>query len=92
MDCQVPDDIIKARFNKLLETVNPIIYDINKSFIGKTVKALAEDISQTGQGMVSGRTGQNTLVHFESDKSVIGRIIDVEITGVKTFYMSGKIV
>ncbi len=90
MDCQIPDDIVKSRFNKLLETVNPIIYDINHSFIGKTVKVLAED--KGSNNMVSGRTEQNTLVHFEAPESIIGNIVDIKINGNKTFYLTGELI
>ena len=58
----------------------------------QTFKVLAEDVSGSDDNFITGRLTDNSLVHFEADKSVIGNIVDVEITDCKTFYLIGKLI
>ena len=39
---------------------------------------------------VTGRLDDNTLVHFRSDRDVIGTMVQVKITDNKTFYLIGE--
>ena len=91
MENQVPQDVITKRFQKLLDELNPIIYEINESQIGKTVKVLAEEINKQNESLLTGRAENNSIIHFEAGKNLIGEIVNVEITEVKTFYSIGKL-
>ena len=86
---QVPEDIVKRNFNRVLDALNPIIYDINKEKIGKVYKVLADDVSSDAD-FITGRLEDNSLVHFKGDRSMLGEILDVRITDCKTFYLIGE--
>lgn len=90
MKDQVDEKVIKQGFNNVLDTLNPIIYEINKQHIGKTFKVLAEGVSQD-ENYITGRLEDNTLVHFKAMPRVIGEILDVKIIDCKTFYLIGEL-
>ena len=90
MDNQVEEKEAKKNFNKVLEALNPIIFDINKSKIGNTYNVMIDGISTTDETYVTGRLEDNSLVHVKGDKSLIGEIFKVKITSCKTFYLNGE--
>lgn len=92
MENQVSEEEAKKGFNRVLEVLNPIIYEINKEKLGKTYKVLAEDVSASDESFITGRLTDNSLVHFKADKSVIGSIVEVKIIECKTFYLTGELV
>ncbi|TCT14996.1 tRNA-2-methylthio-N6-dimethylallyladenosine synthase [Natranaerovirga pectinivora] len=87
---QVPEDIVKDRFNRLLETLHPSVNKKAKEQVGKTVKVLVEELNGQGDGLVTGRLSSNHLVHLKGDKDLIGKIIDVKILEAKNFYLIGE--
>lgn len=92
MENQVPEEQVKVQFNRVLDAVNPIIYQLNCEKVGKVFKVLAEEVSDNNSQYITGRTEDNSLVHFKADKSIIGQIVNVKITECKTFYLTGEIV
>ena len=90
MEAQVPEDVVSCRFARLLDELTPIAYEISASNIGRVVKVLAEEINQSNPDMLTGRAGDGSIVHFTGDTSCIGEIVDVRITGCKTFYLMGE--
>lgn len=90
MENQIPEDDVKKQFNRVINALNPVVYEKNKSHIGKVYKVLAEDVSGSDERFITGRLEDNSLVHFEADKGVIGNIAEVEIIDCKTFYLIGK--
>lgn len=87
---QVPEDITKKRFNRLLELVNSMVHDVNEKFIGSVMPVLVEEQSKNSPSMVTGRTPNNLLVHLEGDASLIGTVVDVKLTDNKSFYIIGE--
>lgn len=90
MENQVSDEQAKKNFNAVLDTLNPIIYEINRQKVGKEFKVLAEAVSQSDSSFITGRTDDNSLVHFKGDESLIGTMVNVKITDCKTFYLIGE--
>jgi len=90
MENQVPENEVKEQFNRVLEKLNPIVFEKNKEHIGKVFKVLAEEVSASDSHFITGRLEDNSIVHFKESKNVIGKIVDVEITGSKTFYLIGE--
>ncbi len=90
MENQVEPAVVKKNFNRVLETLNPIIYEINKEKTGKTYKVLAEDYSDHDPGLLTGRLEDNTLIHFKGSGNSIGKITNVKVTDCKTFYVLGE--
>jgi tRNA-2-methylthio-N6-dimethylallyladenosine synthase len=92
MENQIPDDIKHDRFNRLLEVVNTISKEKNMRYKDKVVEVLVEGESKTDSTKLTGRTRQNKLVNFEGSKDLIGKLVDVKITEVKTFSLNGIVV
>ena len=90
MDGQVLETDAKERFNKLLDILKPISYEINKKQIGTIQKVLVESVSKNDSEVLSGRADNNMIVHFKGDKNLIGEIVDIKIDGCKTFYLTGE--
>lgn len=90
MENQVPEDEAKKNFNRVLDALNPIIYELNCEKVGKVYKVMADDVSANDESYITGRLEDNSLVHFKGDRSMIGDIFDVKITDCKTFYMIGE--
>ena len=90
MENQVSEEHAKKSFNAVLETLNPIIYEINCEKVGGEFKVLAEAVSQSDSSFITGRTEDNSLVHFKGDESLIGTMVNVKIKDCKTFYLIGE--
>ncbi len=86
MENQVPEDVVKDRFDRMLQVLNPIVHDVVQEQVGKTVWVLAEETSKHNACILTGRTEQNILVHFAGEKNLIGQMVPVKITENKTFY------
>lgn len=89
MENQVPEDVVKDRFDRLLLRVQEIASEVAQKHVGETVLVLAEEKNDHDDTMVTGRTSDNYLVHFAGDESLIGTIVPVKITECKGFYYIG---
>ena len=92
MEGQIPDDVKSRRFARLLDVQNEISRGKNRAYVGKTVRVLVEGRSKTDPERLTGRTGQNRLVHFRGDDSLIGRYADVRVTGAETHALFGELI
>lgn len=92
MPMALTDERIHENFESMLEVQNEISREINETYVGSVQKVLAESESKTDSNMISGRTEGGKIVHFEADRSVIGKMVNIEITSVKTWFLKGKIV
>ncbi len=90
MDDQIPEDVVKNRFDRLLAEVQKGANEQTARFEGQVQKALVEDVNSQLEGYVTGRLGSSMVVHFPGDASLIGKIVDVELTEAKGFYYIGK--
>ncbi len=91
MENQIPEDVVKSRFDRLLSEVQNISSEVVKRYEGKTLPVLVEQINEQDSSLVTGRLSNNTVVHFEGDKSLIGQIIDVKLNECKGFYYLGSV-
>lgn len=91
MEDVISDAEKKDNFNRMLKIQDAISKEKNLCYLGKTVKVLAEGPSKTNPDFCSGRTDGGKIVNFKSDSTVIGKIVNVEITDAKTWSLSGKI-
>ena len=67
MENQVSEDVVKARFDKLLALVQDISGEKTAQSVGKVEPVLVEEVSGQEEGLLTGRTSQNYLVHFPGD-------------------------
>ncbi len=86
----IDDDVKKQRLNKLNQVVNKYAKVANDKYLGKTVEVLLEKESLK-EGFLSGYTDTMKLVNVEADKSMLGKIVSVYITDVKTWSLNGEL-
>ena len=61
-------------------------------YVGTETTALIEDIDDHEDGFVTGRLGNNMVVHVKGDAGLIGRIVKVRLNEAKGFYYLGEII
>lgn len=89
---QVPEDVIKDRFDRLLKTVQRISREITDERVGQVVDVLMEEVNSQSSELVTGRLSCNAVVHVKADPSCIGTIRKVKLTESKGFYYMGEFV
>ena len=89
MEDQVPEDVVKERFDRLLEEVQRISAEVSGRDAHTVQKVLVENMDDHQDGFVTGRMDNNTIVHFPGDESLIGKIVDVYLDESKGFYYMG---
>ena len=89
MEDQVPEDVVKDRFDRLLKEVQDTAAQVVKRDEGTVQKVLVEEMDTHEPGYVTGRLSNNTVVHFPGDASLIGQIVDVSLDEARGFYFMG---
>jgi tRNA-2-methylthio-N6-dimethylallyladenosine synthase len=89
MQEQIPEEIKKMRFNKLLKLQNKISKEINTELVGKIVKVLTEGMSKNDKKVYSGRTDNNKIVNFKAENVIPGDLVEVKITQAQTWSLEG---
>jgi len=88
---QVPEEVKKRRFDRLLELQNRISNEINKKLEGSVLEVLVEGASKTNKDALTGRTRTNKIVNFPGNKELVGKLVKVEITRALTWSLEGKL-
>lgn len=92
MENQVPQETVTRNFDRLLKTVQEVAAERTARFEGETMPVLVEDVDSHEEGMLTGRLGNNTVVHFEGGRDLIGSIVDVKLDECRGFYYIGSMV
>ena len=92
MENQVPEDVVKDRFDRLLKEVQDIAAEAILRDEHTVQDVLVEDLDSHEPGFVTGRLSNNTVVHFKGDASLIGKIVKVSLDEAKGFYFMGTMV
>ena len=92
MENQVPEEVVKREFNRVLEAVQEVSKERTGGMEGQVADVLFEEINDHDSSMLTGRMSNNTLVHAVADKSLIGKILPVKLTEAKGFYYMGELV
>ena len=90
MENQVPEEIVKDRFNRLLALVQEIAQEMSRRVEGQTLPVLVESINEQDAALVTGRLSNNLLVHFPGDENLIGKIVNVYLKECRGFYYLGE--
>lgn len=90
MENQVPEDIVKDRFDRLLKEVQSIATEVCKVHEGTIQPVLVEQINHQDSQLVTGRLSSNLVVHFPGNANLIGKIVDVKLKECKGFYYIGE--
>lgn len=91
MDNQVPEDVVKDRFDRLLALVQKHGHEKVKALEGTTQEVLVEEVNEQDSSLVSGKLANNVTVHFPGDESMIGKIVKVRLNCCKGFYFIGEL-
>jgi len=89
MPDQVPEDVIDARHQDLLERTNAIIREQLETQVGARVEVLCEGPSKNNPLRLTGRTRGNKIVLFEGDERLIGQLIQVQVERASGFCLYG---
>lgn len=90
MENQVPEDVVKDRFDRLLNEVQTIAAEVCAVHEGTDQEVLVESVSDHNPGMVTGRMSNNLLVHFEGSEDMVGTFVTVHLSECKGFYYLGE--
>lgn len=89
---QVPPEIVKDRFDRLLKEVQEISAQVCALHTGTIQEVLTEAVNDHDPSLLTGRMSNNLLVHFPGDPSLIGKIVKVHLDQCKGFYYMGTMV
>lgn len=79
------------RLRFLNSVVTDVAHKINKGYIGRREQILVEGRSDRHPERFMGRTGTNKIVNFDGQESMIGQLVDVEITTANPWALRGKL-
>jgi tRNA-2-methylthio-N6-dimethylallyladenosine synthase len=88
----IPAEVKKERFHLLTEDLKRSSFALNKNMIGKTYKVLVRGKERKGEflsGLTEGKI--NVRIHA-NDTSLIGQIVNVNITSAAGFSVAGDLV
>ncbi|MBO5520580.1 MAG: MiaB/RimO family radical SAM methylthiotransferase, partial [Eubacterium sp.] len=89
MDNQIDEETMHDRFDRLLRMVQEIGREQTARFTGQVMPVLVESVNAQQEELVTGRLGNNTVVHFPGSVSLIGEIVPVRLEECKGFYYLG---
>ncbi len=88
---QVPEDVVKGRFDRLLKEVQQYAAMRANALTGSVDEVLVEEVNEQDDTLVSGRLGNNFIVHFPGSRDLIGKIVKVKLNECKGFYFYGEL-
>ncbi|MCL1880256.1 MAG: tRNA (N6-isopentenyl adenosine(37)-C2)-methylthiotransferase MiaB [Actinomycetia bacterium] len=92
-----PAVVIQDRFERLVTLVQQSAWQANQGELGQTVEVLVEGTSKRDANMLTGRSPKNQTVHAPAPAGVdserlCGRILKVQVTEARTWYLRGELV
>ena len=92
MEDSISLEVKEKRLQELNDLINKYSKEANDKYLGKIVPVLIEDFSEKDDSMLMGYTDTMKLVNVKGDSSLIGKIVNVKITDVKTWSMDAEVV
>lgn len=93
---KMKDDISKEkkeeRLHRLNELINEYALENNEKYLENIVPVLLEDVSLKNTDLLMGYTDTMKLVNVKAPKKLLGEIVYVKITDVKTWSMDGEVI
>ena len=86
----VPKAITKDRMERLRHVVERSAAAKNAARVGRIEEVIVEGPSKRNAGVISGRTRQNKILHFDGDLKA-GSAALVEVTSAKSHYLLGEL-
>lgn len=100
-DLFLSNEVKEDRLARLNEQNRQNCLDSNKKYIGRELEVLIDTFkTHKGKDVITGRTRNNKIVHIPYNESyvekfsekLIGRFINVKISGAKTWYLKGELI
>jgi tRNA-2-methylthio-N6-dimethylallyladenosine synthase len=91
----VPSEVAAERMERLRAVVERSALVRHRARIGKVEEVLVEGPSKRDPSVITGRTGQNKLVHFEpveGRRIAIGAFAEVRVTGSARHHLFGELI
>jgi len=87
----IPDDVIKARFERLKEVLDRSALRKHEARVGRREEVLVEGPSRRNELMLSGRTRQGKLIHFPVGEEALraGSLALVDVTHGAPYHLLG---
>ena len=92
MDDQVPAEIVKEGFDRLLKVVQDTARERAALLQGSVMEALIEEVNEQDSSLMTGRLSNNMLVHFPAGDTKIGQLVMVSLDVCHGFYYTGHVV
>ena len=91
VDDFVPADVLRGRMDELLEVVERSARARHHARVGRVERVLVDGPSKKDPAVLSGRTRQNKLVHFDGDAAAVaGAEVEVRITHAAAHWLRGE--
>lgn len=90
----VPLEEKKRRYHELNEVLKKSSKASNLRDIGRTVEVLVDRVDEE-TGIAQGHTNESKIIDFTVGKrgaEFVGEIVDVKVTGARTFFLEGELV
>ncbi len=90
----VPSEVVADRFERLRAVVERSALARHRDRIGRTEEVVVEGPSRRDPTVITGRTSQNKLVHFDpvaGRSPATGSYADVRVTGAGRHHLSGEL-
>jgi tRNA-2-methylthio-N6-dimethylallyladenosine synthase len=90
----VPSEVVAERFERLRVVVERSALSRHRARIGAVEKVMVEGPSKRDPSVITGRTTQNKLVHFDPSASrgvFEGSYADVAVTGAAPHHLTGEL-
>ena len=91
MDGQISKEVSSCRFERLLSLQQEISRERNQRFVGRTVRALCEEVSKTDPEKMTARGDSPRPIHFVNNGVAIGEYCNLEIVAADTFSLYGEL-
>ena len=91
MENQVPPEVTKDRFDRLLALVQELAKEQTARFAGTVQEVLVEEVNDHRPGFLTGRMSNNLLVHFPGEAAQIGQYVNVRLEECTGFYYIGRV-
>ncbi|MGD0391081.1 MAG: tRNA (N6-isopentenyl adenosine(37)-C2)-methylthiotransferase MiaB [Acidimicrobiales bacterium] len=93
-DLFVPPEVVAERFARLRVVVERSAMARHRDRIGQVEEVVVEGPSRRDPGLMTGRTSQNKLVHFdpvEGRPATSGSFADIAVTGAGRHHLTGRL-
>jgi tRNA-2-methylthio-N6-dimethylallyladenosine synthase len=94
VDAFVPAEVVAERFERLRAVVERSALIRHRQRIGRVEEVVVEGPSKRDPAVISGRTRQNKLVHFDpagERPPAVGSYAEVEVTGAARHHLTGEL-